>query len=620
MLPDYPDVEVVSFRDAPDPGDACRRWIDRTTETVIALDGPLVQTTILIDDADSLVVYCRLHHAVADAWGINLMLKEICEHFEAHDGQAPDASAPAPSCLDVIAADRAYRVSPSRQADRDALVAAVGGLSPALFPRAATVSGRRRLRRSVHVDSHLADRVRDTGRSIFAVTAAALATCLRRLHHDGDIVLGVPLLNRRTPEDLATMSDVANILPLHVPVDEHSTLLDLADRIRSDVWDLTSHQRFPLGELLAALRDEGHRGQGLFDVTYSYITVPDSPLDRPDDVELTVLSSGYSLDAVNIVVREHESDGSLDVDLFYADDVFDDAFRVEAAMGHVIRLIDGGLRSADAPLRTLAMLGPDETARIDAFERPHTAELDETATLDRLVAAQAVRTPDRPAVVGSDADGRTHTLTYAEFLGRVSRLAQRLRDAGLRPEECVPVLLPRSREFLIAVHAVHAAGGAYVPVDPQHPQERVRSLLTDCQARMAICNEESEGLLGSLGIRPVPAAASAQGDASDADPERAAGPVPATSRPTDLAYVLYTSGSTGTPKGVMIEHRSVVNRLAWMQRRYPLRDDDVILHKTPATFDVSVWELMWWARAGAGVAVAPVGAELGSGEVSRGGG
>ncbi|MFI1160781.1 amino acid adenylation domain-containing protein [Streptomyces sioyaensis] len=611
VLPDYPDVEVVSFRDAPDPGDACRRWIGQTTETVIALDGPLVQTTILIDDADSLIVYCRLHHAVTDAWGINLMLKEICERFEAHDGQAPDASAPAPSCLDVVAADRAYRASPDWQADRDALVGAVGGLRPALFARTATVGGHRRLRRSVHVDAHVADRVRATGCSIFAVTTAALATCLRRMHHDGDIVLGVPLLNRQTPENLATMSDVANILPLHVPVDEHSTLLDLAHRIRSDVWDLTSRQRFPLGDLLAALRDEGHRAQGLFDVTYSYITVPDNPLDRRDDVELTVLSSGYSLDAVNIVVREHESDGSLDVDLFYADDVFDDAFCVEAAMGHVVRLLDEGLRSADAPLRTLAMLGPDETARIGAFERPHTAELDEMATLDRLVAAQAGRTPDRPAVVWADADGLTHTLTYAEFLGRVSRLAQRLRSAGLRPEECVPVLLPRSTEFLIAVHAVHAAGGAYVPVDPQHPQERVRSLLTDCRARMAICDEESDALLGPLGIRPVPAAAaSAQGDASDADAERAGGPAdPAASRPTDLAYVLYTSGSTGTPKGVMIEHRSVVNRLAWMQRRYPLRHDDVILHKTPVTFDVSVWELMWWAQVGAGVAVAPVGAE-----------
>ncbi|MGW7489004.1 amino acid adenylation domain-containing protein [Streptomyces sp. NPDC054786] len=611
VLPDYPDVEVVSFRDSPDPGDACRRWIDRTTETVIALDGPLVQTTILIDDADSLIVYCRLHHVVADAWGINLMLKEICEDFEPHDGRAPDASAPAPSCLDVVAADRAYRASPDRQADRDALVGAVGGLTPALFARTATVGGHRRLRRSVHVDAHLADRVRATGCSIFAVTAAALAGYLRRLHRDGDIVLGVPLLNRQTPEDLATMSDVANILPLHVPVDEHSTLLDLAHRIRSDVWDLTSHQRFPLGDLLGALRDEGHRAQGLFDVTYSYITVPDNPLDRRDDVELTVLSSGYALDAVNIVVREHESDGSLDVDVFYADDVFDDTFCVEAAMGNVARLLDEGLRSADAPLRTLSMLGPDETARISAFERPHTAELDETATLDRLMTAQAGRTPDRPAVVWSDADGGTHTLTYAEFLGRVSRLAQRLRDAGLRPEECVPVLLPRSAEYLIAVHAVHAAGGAYVPVDPQHPWERVRSVLTDCGGRMAICDEESEGFLGPLGIRPVPAAAATvRGDASDADAEPVEVPgLPAASRPRDLAYVLYTSGSTGTPKGVMIEHRSVVNRLAWMQRRYPLQDDDVVLHKTPATFDVSVWELMWWAQAGARVAVAPAGAE-----------
>ncbi|AXU12464.1 non-ribosomal peptide synthetase [Streptomyces clavuligerus] len=606
-VPDaYPDVEVVSFLDAADPRAACQEWIARTTGAVIPLDGPLAQATILVDDADSLIVYCRFHHVAADAWGINLMLREVCGHYESPlPGQGP--AEPAPSCLDTVAADEAYRASADWAADRDALAATVSGLDPALFARTATVAGHRRLRRSVHVDAPTADRIRATGRSVFSVTAAALAACLRRVHRDGDIVLGIPLLNRRTPEELTTMSNVANILPLHIPVGEQDTLLDLADRVRSGVWDLTAHQRLPLSDLLAALRAEsGRRTPALFDVTYSYITVPDNPFDRRSDVDLTVLSSGYSLDAVNVVVREHESDGSLDVDVFYADDVFDASFSLDAAMGHLVRLLDGGLRDPAAPLLALELLDAAETARVQGFERPHTAPLDETATLDRLFLEQAARTPDRTAVVACDTEGRRHRLTYEEFHGRVAALARRLREAGIRPEECVPVLLPRSVDFLVAVHAVHAAGGAYVPVDPGHPRERVRTLLTDCGARLAIRAPQADGLLDGLldglGIRALDPAAPG-GATAPADPP------PATTRPTDLAYVIYTSGSTGTPKGVMIEHRSVVNRLAWMQRQYPLRDDDVILHKTPTTFDVSVWELMWWAQTGARVAVAPSGAE-----------
>ncbi len=600
VLPGAPDVEVVSFLAEADPRAACLRWIACTTDTVIPLDGTLARTTILIDDTDSLIVYCRFHHAVADAWGINILIGDIREAYRAGDRQA--VAGRAPSCLDVVRSDEEYRRSPDWQADRDALVSAVAPLRPALFPRNGTVRGHRRRQRSFHVAAATADRIRATGRSIFSVTAAALAAYLRRTHRDGDIVLGIPLLNRRTPAELSTMSHVTNILPLHVPVDESRTLLELADRIRADVWDLGARQRFALGDLRTALREHGVRDRDLFDVTFSYITVPAGHSDDETDVETTVLSSGYSLDAVNIVVREHEADGSLAVDVFHAEDVFDDAFTVEAATGHVVRMLDGALRSADTPVGELVALGPDEAAAIAGYERGPSVEPAEPATLDVLLAAAIARSPERPAIVGiggDGIDGKTYTLTYAEFGAAVARLAGRLRDLGLRPEECVPVILPRSAEFLVAVHAVHAAGGAYVPVDPGHPAERVRTVLADCGARIAVADPGSDDLLAGLGIRSV-AASGEYGDPA---------PAAALVRPADLAYVIYTSGSTGTPKGVMIEHRSVVNRLTWMQRRYPLAVDDVVLHKTPATFDVSVWELMWWAHAGARVAVAPAGAE-----------
>ncbi|PPK71456.1 hybrid non-ribosomal peptide synthetase/type I polyketide synthase [Actinokineospora auranticolor] len=571
---DYGEIEVVSFMDCVDPVRACLDWIERTTATVIPLDGELVRTAILLDDRDSLIVYCRFHHVVADAWGINLALDEIRRRYRGERDFEP-----APSCLDLAAADQDYRVSADWRADRDALVAATADLEPALLRRTSTVREHRRRRWSTRIPAEAAAKARDTGRSVFSVTAAALAVYLRRLHREGDIVLGVPLLNRATPEELATMSDVTNILPLHVPVDEDLSLLDLADRVRDGVWDLTARQRFTLGDLLSALPEEGHPGRALFDVTYSYI--PGSSADG------TVLSSGYSLDAVNIVVREDDADGSLEVDVFYADDIFDDDFTVEAAIGHVTVLLTEALKAPDQPLKSLPVLTSDESARLGAFEQPSTATHADT-TLDRLFAYQAARVPDRTAVIAADGT----TLTYDEFARRVAGLARELDGTGP-----IPILLPRSTEHLIAVHAVHAAGAPYVPIDPTYPPARVRTILADCRARVAIAGDDFADLLAELGIEHVTV------DATEAEP------VDSATNPNDLAYVIYTSGSTGVPKGVMVEHRSVVNRLAWAQRAYPLGADDVVLHKTPATFDVSVWELLWWAQAGARVVVAAVGAE-----------
>ena len=151
--------------------------------------------------------------------------------------------------------------------------------------------------------------------------------------------------------------------------------------------------------------------------------------------------------------------------------------------------------------------------------------------------------------------------------------------------------------MLVAIHGILRAGAAYVPIDPEYPALRIRTIIEESGARVIVAGTEYAELADELGVNRV-------------EPSTAgADPVEPVASPDDLAYVIYTSGSTGRPKGVMVEHRSVVNRLQWMQRRYPLGVDDVILQKTPVTFDVSVWELMWWAMAGARVALLEPGGE-----------
>ena len=589
-------AEVVDFTDAPDPRAACLDWMRQATDRVMPPDGELAQCAILLDAPDSFVLYGRFHHAVGDGWGMSIALRGLCADYFAAVSGVETESARFPSYFDVVQADQRYLGSAEWAADKAYLVDRMRDVLPALFTRTASVASHHRSQRSVRFERDAVDRIRATGRSVFAFTVAALATYLRRVHRDGDIVLGVPLLNRRTPEELATVGNLANILPLVVAVDDSSTMLELADRVSAEVWELQARQRFAIGNLTSALRESG-RTQNLFDVTYSYFPIPDSEQLQSMGSETTVLSSGYSLDALNIVVRDHERDGSLEVDIFYADDVFDDDFAVDHALRHVLKVIDGALRAPEAAVGALELLSSAERKQLTSFEHEPPVAFDEYATLDRFVVDQAARVPSHTALEWLGDDGATAAWTYAEFAESVHSLAHRLRAAGLRPEECVPILLLRSPELLVAIHAVLAAGGAYVPIDPEYPELRIRTILTDCRARFVLAADRFGDLAEELGISRI------------ALHDDASGAVPTSTRATDLAYVIYTSGSTGTPKGVMIEHRSVVNRLTWMQRRYPLTSSDVILQKTPATFDVSVWELMWWAFAGASVALLPAGAE-----------
>ena len=189
------------------------------------------------------------------------------------------------------------------------------------------------------------------------------------------------------------------------------------------------------------------------------------------------------------------------------------------------------------------------------------------------------------------------SLTYSEFVGAVNHIAEVLRARGIERDECVAVIVPRSPELVVAIHGIMRAGAAYVPIDPDHPALRIRTIIEESGARVLVAGTEYAELADKLGlIRVQPSTAGAD-------------PVKPVALPHDLAYVIYTSGSTGRPKGVEVEHRSVVNRLEWMQRQYALGPDDVILQKTPVTFDVSVWELMWWAMAGASVALLEPGGE-----------
>ncbi|WP_018567242.1 non-ribosomal peptide synthetase [Streptomyces sp. PsTaAH-124] len=234
-------------------------------------------------------------------------------------------------------------------------------------------------------------------------------------------------------------------------------------------------------------------------------------------------------------------------------------------------------------------------------------------SLAGLVVAQCRRTPGLPAVVD-----RERTLTYAELERASAALAHRLRALGAGPDRVVALRLERSVSLAVAVLAVVRSGAAYLPLSPEDPPARLRTLLGDAGPVAVVTDlgdPQGPGEGGGAGdAREVPAGSGVPLLAPDAAAAPDAGPAGAgadgldAAAGRDLAYVLYTSGSTGLPKGVLTEHRAIVNRLCWMQDTFRIGPGDTVLQKTPYTFDVSVWEFFWPLLTGATLVMAAPGA------------
>ncbi|HEX8305388.1 MAG TPA: amino acid adenylation domain-containing protein [Jatrophihabitans sp.] len=280
---------------------------------------------------------------------------------------------------------------------------------------------------------------------------------------------------------------------------------------------------------------------------------------------------------------------------------YDSSRYAETSIGWIARqfelLLDAATAEPDRPVSEFP-LSTTEDAAIIAASNATERDFDSAATIHGLFARQARATPDAPALLSS-----AGVLSYAALDARSNQLAHTLREHGVGPDVVVALLAERSVEMIVAILAVLKAGGAYLPVDPSYPPARISYLLSDSQAGLVLTQARFSDLASAAEQAPV---LDLDDPASYRDDT---GPVAGSGDAGDLAYVIYTSGSTGAPKGVLVEHRSVVNRLSWMQNAYPIGPGDVLLQKTSISFDVSVWELFWWSFTGAALALPDPGAE-----------
>jgi amino acid adenylation domain-containing protein len=424
----------------------------------------------------------------------------------------------------------------------------------------------------------------ELGVPLAAVLLAACRVLVHRLTGAGEVVFGVAHDGRRFAELEGALGRFARYLPLPGSIDPGVPFRELVGR------DAASMERSRAWQESFAWPEDGG-GPVTFPLLFDLVEMaepwPEGGLswsqedyrDCPERFEVRL----------SFVRRGEE----LRLDLGFDPGLLP-AREARSLAERLLVLLAGAVADPSVPAGALGLLGEAERHALLREVNDTAADLGGGRTLHGLFREQAARTPDRIAAEQEDL-----RLTYAGLKERVLRLAGRLRRLGVGPEVRVGVLMDRSLDMLVSLLAVLEAGGAYVPLDPGYPEERLALMLEDSRPRVVLAPgqaAESLPLGGALWIDPM--------DAEDADP--ADGPA---AGPDHLAYVIYTSGSTGRPKGVMIPHRGIVNRLLWMQRRFPLAADDAVLQKTPISFDASVWEIFLPLLAGARVILARPGAQ-----------
>ncbi|OLR93075.1 non-ribosomal peptide synthetase [Actinokineospora bangkokensis] len=568
-------VEVVDLRAEADPGSAALAWqlADRVRPIDLAA-GPLHRNALLVLADDHVRWAMRFHHLVIDAVGIAMLAARVAARCTGRDPGPVDWS-----LARLVREEGEYLAGEQHAADRAFWERRLAGApEPVRLLDRSPAPPTRLARRDVLVDAaplHAAAARCGTRASRLLVAAAV--GYAHRVSGATDLVLGLPTAGR-TSWDVPGMT--SNVAPLRVAVDPHAPLSHLVAAVVAEVASTTRHGRHRAEEFARA-----HGLDGVDALVGPTVNVVGFLRDLDFGDLVPDLRTVWPGPVHDLAISAVEQPGGTAYRLTLEGDAAVCGQPELAAHERGLRaVLDALVATPDLPLRAV------ELAELPPGLGTDPVEVDEV-TWPGLVVRQAARTPEAVAVVCEDV-----RLTYAELDVAANRVAHLLAAHGVGRGDVVGVALPRSVELVVALLGVMKAGAAYLPLDLDHPAERIAHMLTDSAARLVLTT-------AALAADLPPTERIALDEVDPAGLSAADPGVPLTL--DDAAYVIYTSGSTGKPKGVVVTHDGIGSLIATAVERLGVSAESRVAQFASVGFDVAVWDLVMALGTGARVVVVP---------------
>lgn len=416
----------------------------------------------------------------------------------------------------------------------------------------------------------------DTGTTLYMVLLAAYHVLLSKYSGQEDIIVGTPVAGRSHADVENIMGIFVNTLAMRNHPASDKTFTQFLQEVKQNALAAFDNQDYPFEELvekLAIQRDISRNP--LFDTMFSLENANQQSL-AIEELTAAPYELFNKISKFDLALNASESQSDIQFQFAFGTKLFKKE-TIQRMAHHYLEILLAISAQPNAKLAEIDMMTEAEKRALILNVNDTFVERSTDQVLHQLFEEQVALTPDQVAVAY---DG--YTLTYRQLNARANQVARLLRSKGTQPDTLIGIMVDRSIGMVVSMLAVLKAGGAYTPIDPTYPPERIQYMLSDSKAPILLTQRHLKETVEYAGeIIDVDDEAIYAGD--DTNLYNVAGR-------DDLAYVIYTSGSTGNPKGVMIAHQAICNHMLWMKNAFPLTTEDAVLQKTPFSFDASVWE------------------------------
>jgi amino acid adenylation domain-containing protein len=565
--------EFIDFTEHTAPAQACISWMQADIKNKIGFPGTCLKVILLKASSTSYFLYTIAHHLLLDGYSFKLLnSKASAIYTSLREGAVPDIQEDKLLFSDFIREESVLK----DRSDYPALKAfwknRLQDVSPDKgFESLVEASQQDALdseRKYYTIDRNLFNQIQafcsenQCTPFHYFITAILL---LNKIYQNEPFSLGLPIFNRNNKKYKNTTGIFISILPFYIKLSDEITFVEALTRVKDELKSCYRNQRFPIIDL----HNELNLGQNYFNVMFSYQKVEHARqlfgVESPDNAHL---HSGQQEEDINFHLIEYPEPS----DIKLAVDFKTNLFR-EEKINELVKNLNFLLHDLHAnPNRILGNTSfleqADKDLLLGKFNDTSRALPEGKMFLD-LFREKVLLHPDSTAVIYKE-----RKLSYASLNSLSNQLAHYLiKNYGIVRDGLVALELNRSEWGQIAILAIFKAGGAYLPIDPSHPRERIDGLIKTAKCQALINEEELQKFRKEMK------------EYSEAD-------LPIVNKPSDLAYVIFTSGSTGQPKGSMIEHAGMLNHLLAMADQMHLSASSKIVQNAEYTFDVSVWQLL----------------------------
>lgn len=589
-------IETIDLTTAPDADAELKAITQAEMNTSFDLTAaPLCRIKLVQLGPERHAVVFTAHHMICDGWSMNVLVAEFEELYAAHiEGRAAELPAP----LSYTDYARTLAAAGTDEAAKEFWTDLYKTPVPTLElpgdrprPDLRSYEGATATRM---IDGELLGRLKKLAASkncsLFSALFGGAQVLFGKLAGETDVVIGTPMAGQSLIEDGALVGHCVNFLPQRVPYGQETAFTEHMQAVREQLFKASDYQRYTFGSLLndigikrtlnrmplTTLQFNFERIEGAFEtggVRGRFSPTPKTHIN------------------FDIFMNVAESSEGLRIDAVYSTSLFD-AATIDRWLSHYETLLRSITDAPDQKIEDMALLSQAELAHLRDSLNQTATEYDLAVSTPARIARRSEEHPSAPAVADE-----TERLSYGDLEARASNIAQQLVQSGIKRHSRMAVAMDRSANAVAAMLGVWKAGCAYVPIDTNMPEARIRLILENADISGVITDRQSRKTVKDSGHRLLMV------DELISAPDARAATPPAIGD-NDTAYVMFTSGSTGVPKGVEIPHSALTNLLLSMAETTAFSAKDKLIAVTTFSFDISVLELFMPLVAGGQVFIA----------------